>query len=88
VALAADDHCVTVTSRFDAPRAEQGTYRSRQVLIFNPSNGALLAEVEQLTTPGGAYARGKPGFVISYLAVRSAGWANTQLTPPASLPAR
>jgi hypothetical protein len=88
VALAADDHCVTVTSRFGAPRAEQGTYRSRQVLIFNPSNGALLAEVEQLTTPGGAYARGKPGFVISYLAVRSAGWANTQLTPPASLPAR
>lgn len=88
VALASDDHAVTVTSQFGAPQAEQGTYRSRQVLIFNPSNGSLLAEEEQLTTPGGAYAREKPGFVINYLAVRSAGWTSTQLTPPARLPSR
>jgi Sigma-70 region 2 len=88
VALASDEHAVTVTSQFGAPPAEQGTYRSRQVLIFDPSNGALLAQEEQLTKPGGAYAQEKPGFVIDYLAVRSAGWTNARLTPPAPLPPR
>jgi len=88
IALASDDHAVTVTGQFGAPKAEQGTYRSRQVLIFNPSTGALLAQEEQLTRPGGAYAQERPGFVIYYLAVRSAGWTNAKLTPPAQLPHR
>ena len=88
VALASDDHPVTVTGQFGAPKAEQGSYRSRQVLISNPGTGALLAQEEQLTTPGGPYAQEPPGFVINYLAVRSASWTDAQLTPPAQLPHR
>ena len=69
VALAADDSAVTVTAEYGAPKAEQGTYRSRAVIIFDGHTGALLSVQEELTRPGGPYAEMKPGFVIHYGAV-------------------
>jgi hypothetical protein len=38
--------------------------------------------------PGGPYAEMEPGFVIDYLAVRSATWTDTKPSPPAALPFR
>jgi hypothetical protein len=83
VALAADDQAATITSQWGTPTADQGTYRSREVLIFSPATGALLAQEEVLTKPGGPYAQESPGFVIYYLAVRSAGWTSTKPAAPA-----
>lgn len=85
VALASDDRAVTVTGEYGAPKAVQGTYRSRQVIIFDERTGALLSRQEELTTPGGPYAEMKPGFVINYAAARSA-WTDTKPKPPAELP--
>ncbi|GII31330.1 CU044_5270 family protein [Planotetraspora mira] len=86
VALAADDRAFTVTGEFGAPKAEQGTYRSRAVIVFDERTGAVLSEQEALTKPGGPYAEMKPGFIINYLTLRSAQWTDTKPTPPAELP--
>jgi hypothetical protein len=86
VALATDDRAVTVTGEFGGPKAEQGTYRSRAVIIFDERTGAVLSEQEELTRPGGPYAEMKPGFVINYWTVRSAKWTDTKPKPPAELP--
>jgi hypothetical protein len=86
VALASDDRATTITGEFGGPKAEQGTYRSRAVIIFDERTGALLSEEEELTRPGGPYAEMKPGFVINYLADRSAQWTGTKPNPPAELP--
>jgi hypothetical protein len=86
VALASDDRTVTVTGEYGGPKAEQGTYRSRTVIIFDERTGAMLSEQEELTKPGGPYAEMKPGFVINYQAVRSAKWTDTKPKPSAELP--
>jgi hypothetical protein len=86
VALASDDRPTTVTGEFGTPKAEQGTYRSRAVIIFDESTGALLSQQEELTTPGGPYAEMKPGFVINYWTDRSAQWTDTKPKPPGELP--
>lgn len=86
VALAADDRAMTVTGGHGGPATGQGTYRSRQVIIFDERTGALLSRQNVLTKPGGPYAEMKPGFVIEYEASRSAGWTNTKPNPPATLP--
>jgi hypothetical protein len=86
VALAANDHPTTVTGEFGGPEAEQGTYRSRAVVIFDEHTGALLSEQEELTEPGGPYAEMKPGFVINYWADRSAKWTDAKPNPTAGLP--
>ncbi|GAA4580377.1 hypothetical protein GCM10023194_08550 [Planotetraspora phitsanulokensis] len=86
VALAADDRAITVTGEFGAPKAEQGTYRSRAVIVFDERTGAVLSEHEELTRPGGPYAEMKPGFVINYWTLRSAQWTDTKPKPPAELP--
>lgn len=86
VALASDDRAVTVTGEYGEPTAEQGTYRSRTVIIFDERTGAVLSVQDELTKPGGPYAEMKPGFVINYLANRSVGWTDTKPKPPAELP--
>ncbi|GGP97737.1 hypothetical protein BKA00_005911 [Actinomadura coerulea] len=86
VALASGDRAVTVTADYGTPRAEQGTYRYRQAIVFDERTGALLSRQAVLTEPGGPYARMKPGFVIEYQAVRSAGWSDAKPKPPAELP--
>jgi hypothetical protein len=86
VALATDESAVTVTGEYGAPKAVQGTYRSRHVIIFDERTGSLLSRQEELTTPGGPYAEMKPGFVINYSATLSAKWTATKPTPPADLP--
>jgi hypothetical protein len=88
VALASDDRATTITGEFGAPRVEQGTYRSRAVIIFDERTGALLSQQEELTKPGGPYAEMKPGFVIDYWTDRSAEWTDTKPKPPAGLPFR
>jgi hypothetical protein len=82
VALASGDRATTITGKFSAPKAEQGTYRSREVIIFDQRTGALLSEQEELSRPGGPYTQMKPGFVISYITTRSA-WTDTKPNPPA-----
>ncbi|WP_141579390.1 CU044_5270 family protein [Actinomadura sp. WMMA1423] len=86
VALATSDRTSTETGEFGTPKAQQGTYASRDVIIFDERTGALLALVDQLTKPGGPYAEMKPGFVISYEADRSPRWTDTRPKPPAELP--
>jgi hypothetical protein len=86
VALASVDRAVTVTGEYGAPKAEQGTYRSRSVIIFDERTGALLSTQDELTKPGGPYATMKPGFVIHYTAARSAKWTDTKPQPLAELP--
>jgi hypothetical protein len=86
VALAGGDRTVTVTAEHGAPKDEQGTYRSREVIVFDERTGALLSRQDVLTRPGGRYAEMKPGFIIEYTAVRSAQWTDTKPKPPAKLP--
>ncbi|RKS79554.1 hypothetical protein BZB76_1025 [Actinomadura pelletieri DSM 43383] len=86
VALAGDEHDVTVTGEYGTSKAEQGTYRSRQVIVFDERTGALLSRQEMLTVPGGPYAEMKPGFIIEYQANRSAGWTDAKPKPPVDLP--
>ncbi|GAA2629642.1 CU044_5270 family protein [Actinomadura fulvescens] len=86
VALASGERVVTVTGEFGTPKIEQGTYRSREVIIFDERTGALLSRQDTLTKPGGRYAEMKPGFVIEYQANRSAGWTDTKPKPPTELP--
>jgi hypothetical protein len=86
VALASPEDTVTVTGEYGTPKAEQGTYRHRQVIVFDERSGALLSVQDQLTVPGGPYAEMKPGFVINYVAVRSSGWTDGKPKPPAKLP--
>ncbi|MCO5968594.1 hypothetical protein [Actinoallomurus soli] len=86
VALATDYSPVTVTGEYGAPKAVRGTYRSRSVAIFDERTGALLGRQEELTTPGGPYAEMRPGFIINYSVIRSAGWTDTAPKPPADLP--
>lgn len=86
VALASDDTASTWTGKFWRT-ADQGTYRTRTVIIFDQHTGAMLSEQEELTKPGGPYAEMKPGFIINFTAYRSAGWTDTKpTTPPAALP--
>jgi hypothetical protein len=64
-----------------------GTHRSRSVAVFDERTGALLSIQEELTKPGGEYAKMKPGFIIDYETVRSAAWTDTKPgKPPAGLP--
>ncbi|RFS86733.1 hypothetical protein D0T12_00050 [Actinomadura spongiicola] len=86
VALAGDERNVTVTGEYGASKADQGTYRSRQVIVFDERTGALLSRQEMLTVPGGPYAEMKPGFIIEYQANRSAGWTDAKPKPPVELP--
>lgn len=87
VALASDDTASTWTGQYGGTKADQGTYRSRTVIVFDQHTGAMLSEQEELTKPGGPYAEMKPGFIINYIAYRSAGWTDTKPTnPPAALP--
>jgi hypothetical protein len=88
VALASDDRATTITGEWGGPKAEQGTYRSRSVIIFDERTGGLLAEQEELTKPGGPYSEMKPGFIINYVAARSSNWTDTKPSPPAELPFR
>ncbi|MFB4302110.1 CU044_5270 family protein [Actinomadura sp. NTSP31] len=83
VALASTERTTTIT---DGPKAERGTYRSRQVIVFDERTGALLSVQDTLTRPGGEYAQMKPGFVIDYSATRSSGWTDGKPKPPAKLP--
>ena len=86
VALASDDRAAEVTGEYGAPKAEQGTYRFRSVIIFDERTGALLSLQDELTTPGGPYADMKPGFIINYQTDRSADWTDTKPTPPPGRP--
>jgi hypothetical protein len=87
IALAAPDQAATVTGQWGTPAADEGTYRWREVVILDQATGALLAQEEVLTRPGGEYAHEKPGFVIYYTAIRSQGWTNAKPAgPPAQLP--
>ncbi|MGI5205327.1 CU044_5270 family protein [Spirillospora sp. CA-108201] len=86
VALASGDRAVTVTGEYGTPKDEQGTYRARQTIVFDERTGALLSRQDVLTRPGGPYAQMKPGFVIEYQAVRSAGWTDAKPKPPVKLP--
>jgi hypothetical protein len=86
VALASDDRPMTVTGEYGGPKTEQGTYRYRQVIVFDEGTGALLSRQAVLTVPGGPYAQMKPGFVIEYQANRSAGWTDVKPKPPVRLP--
>jgi hypothetical protein len=88
VALAADAQAATITGQSGTPAADLGTYSWRQILIFSPATGALLAQEEVLTRPGGPYSQEHPGFVIYYLAIRSAGWTATKPAAPAQLSLR
>jgi hypothetical protein len=88
VALAADDQAATVADQPGTPAADQGGYRWRQVIIVSPTTGALLAQEQVLTKPGGRYAQQQPGFVIYYQAIRSAGWTNAKPAAPVKLPLR
>ncbi|MFI0369259.1 hypothetical protein ACH35V_15355 [Actinomadura sp. 1N219] len=88
VALASADRAVTETGEFGGPAADRGTYRHRQVIVFDERTGALLSRQDVLTVPGGPYAEMKPGFVIEYQASRSAGWTNAKPAPPVELPFR
>lgn len=83
-ALAADDTTWTLTGEYGGPKADQGTYRSREVIIFDQHTGAMLSEQEELTKPGGTYAEMKPGFIINYTAVRSTGWTDTKPNIPSA----
>ncbi|MFI0451501.1 CU044_5270 family protein [Actinomadura sp. 6N118] len=86
VALASDDFATTTTGEYGGPKAERGTYRSREVIIFDEGTGELLSRQDVLTSPGGKYSEMKPGFIIEYSTVRSAKWTDTKPTPPADLP--
>ncbi|WP_067804789.1 CU044_5270 family protein [Actinomadura formosensis] len=86
VALAADQDPTTVDREYGAPAEEQGTYRVRSELIFNPATGELLSDQEVLTEPGGPYRDRRPGFVVNYWIVRASGWTNTLPRPAAELP--
>jgi hypothetical protein len=86
VAMASDDDAVTATGEYGGPKAERGTYRARQVIIFDEHTGALLSSQEELTKPGGPYSEMKPGFVIHYSASRSAKWTDAKPAPPPGLP--
>jgi hypothetical protein len=58
------------------------------VIIFAERTGAVLSEQEELTQPGGRYAEMKPGFVINFMAARSATWTDTKPSPSAAQPFR
>ncbi|MEO3825945.1 CU044_5270 family protein [Actinomadura sp. B10D3] len=86
VALAAEESPSTVDGEFGAPPEEQGTYRARSELVFDPATGELLTEQLVLTEPGGAYRDREPGFVINYWLVRDTGWTDAKPKPPAKPP--
>ncbi|MCP9980913.1 CU044_5270 family protein [Actinomadura madurae] len=86
VALAAEERPSTVNGEFGAPPEEQGTYKARSELVFDPATGELLAEQLVLTEPGGAYRDREPGFVINYWLVRDTGWTDAKPKPPPSDP--
>jgi hypothetical protein len=88
VALASGERAVTVTGESGTPRARQGTFHYRSVIIFDRRTGALLSLQDELTRPGGPYAGMKPGLVIHHLTDRSARWTGTKPSPPAELPFR
>ncbi|XVQ09421.1 CU044_5270 family protein [Spirillospora sp. CA-255316] len=86
IALATDDRATTVRGEYGGPKTDQGTYRSREVIVFDEHTGALLSRQNELTEPGGRYAEMQPGFVIEYSAVRSAEWTDTRPEPSPELP--
>ncbi|MGK5550007.1 CU044_5270 family protein [Actinomadura kijaniata] len=86
VALAADERATTVTGEWGGPKSDRGTYRSREVVVFDERTGALLSRQNMLTRPGGPYAQMKPGFIIEFQAVRSEGWSDTRPKPRPELP--
>ncbi|MFG2090975.1 MULTISPECIES: hypothetical protein [unclassified Spirillospora] len=88
VALAGYSLPSTDDGESGTPKSEQGTYRSRNVIVFDERSGALLSLHEELTDPGGPYRTRKPGFVINYEVFRSTGWTDTKPSPPAEQPFR
>lgn len=86
VALATGDRSATVGPDFGTPKAEQGTYAYRRMIVFDERTGAPLSLQEELTRPGGPYAEMQPGFVISYEAQRGSGWSDARPKPPAKPP--
>ncbi|TDD75107.1 hypothetical protein E1293_28600 [Actinomadura darangshiensis] len=86
VALASAERTATSTGEYGGPKAEQGTYSHRQVIVFDEKTGGVLSVQDTLTKPGGRYSEMKSGFVINYVAVRSTGWTDTKPKPPAKLP--
>ncbi|MEV4256861.1 hypothetical protein AB0J52_27175 [Spirillospora sp. NPDC049652] len=86
LALSVAPERVTRTAEYGAPKAEQGTYTQRTELVFDPKTGELLSQQDVLTTPGGPYAKLKPGAVLNYWILRQAGWTDSKPQPPADLP--
>ncbi|WP_433465906.1 hypothetical protein [Spirillospora sp. CA-128828] len=86
VALAAADTPTRIDGEYGAPAAEQGSFESREEILFDPKTGQLLGSRRVLTRPGGAYKAQAPGFVINYWLVRDSGWTDTKPKPPAKLP--
>lgn len=86
VALAAPERTAEITGEYGGPKAEQGGYGHRLVIVFDEKTGGVLSVQDTLTKPGGPYAEMKPGFIINYVAVRSSGWTDTKPKPPAELP--
>ncbi|MEV3921034.1 hypothetical protein [Actinomadura coerulea] len=86
VALAVDNPVAKVDGEYGAPPQERGEYRSRSELVFDRETGELLAELDVLTRPGGAYREQAPGFVINYWVVRETGWTDAVPKPPAKPP--
>ncbi|WP_026402839.1 CU044_5270 family protein [Actinomadura rifamycini] len=82
VALTSGSRSYEVTGEFGTPPEQQGTYSSRQEIVFDKATGNALAMQEVLTEPGGPYKDRKPGFIINYTAIRDTGWSDTEPTPP------
>ncbi|MFD0903601.1 hypothetical protein [Actinomadura sediminis] len=86
VALASASTTRTVTAEFGTPPEEQGTFASREEIVFDRETGEVLAVQRVLTEPGGAYRDRAPGFVISYSVIRDSGWTDSRPRPPAKPP--
>ncbi|QFG23428.1 hypothetical protein [Actinomadura sp. WMMB 499] len=85
VALASGDRTVEVTGEFGTPPENQGTYGSREEIVFDKATGDVLAMQNVLTKPGGPYKDREPGFIIDYQAVPDMGWSDTVPAPPEKL---
>ncbi|MFD0903603.1 hypothetical protein [Actinomadura sediminis] len=86
VALTSGDRTVEVTGEFGTPPERQGTYTSRQEIVFDRATGNVLAMQNVLTKPGGPYKDREPGFIIDFEAVPEMGWSDGRPTPPRKVP--
>ncbi|MBE1532053.1 hypothetical protein [Actinomadura algeriensis] len=82
VALTSGSRSYEVTGEFGTPPENQGTYESRQEIVFDKATGNALAMQNVLTKPGGPYKDREPGFIIDYTAIRDMGWSDTKPAPP------